>query len=254
MLNIGPTAWGTIDPLFEERLLALGDWLALNGESIYGTRPWPAAQNDSATPGIWYTSKSASSSSPSRAGRAHPLRERGAESDPSSVRRAASFGDESHVVYANVLLEKVTFDTTGAQWSVYLGSVNATRATRITWIGYTAGELVFTPDDRRGGIRVFIPLSALRSSLFTRRRVFEDSASSSFQNKPKANANELPANSQAESESAAPKGSETGPMTVAWVFKLENVVGNELQAYDTEQNLRLLHSRLFKSRPTAPFL
>ena len=39
LLNIGPAADGTIPPIMEERLLAIGDWLRVNGEAIYGTRP-----------------------------------------------------------------------------------------------------------------------------------------------------------------------------------------------------------------------
>lgn len=41
LLNIGPAADGTIPPIMEERLLAIGDWLRVNGEAIYGTRPAP---------------------------------------------------------------------------------------------------------------------------------------------------------------------------------------------------------------------
>lgn len=39
LLDIGPAADGTIPPLMEERLLEIGDWLRVNGEAIYGTRP-----------------------------------------------------------------------------------------------------------------------------------------------------------------------------------------------------------------------
>lgn len=39
-LNVGPAADGTIPLLQQERLLDLGNWLKINGEAIYGTRPY----------------------------------------------------------------------------------------------------------------------------------------------------------------------------------------------------------------------
>ncbi len=41
LLNIGPTPEGTIQPEFQERLLGIGQWLAVNGDSIYGTSIGP---------------------------------------------------------------------------------------------------------------------------------------------------------------------------------------------------------------------
>jgi alpha-L-fucosidase len=41
LLNVGPTPEGTIQPEFEERLLAMGAWLEKNGDSIYGTAYGP---------------------------------------------------------------------------------------------------------------------------------------------------------------------------------------------------------------------
>lgn len=41
LLNVGPTAEGVIPPPSAERLRAMGDWLRVNGESVYGTRPGP---------------------------------------------------------------------------------------------------------------------------------------------------------------------------------------------------------------------
>ncbi len=40
LLNIGPKADGTITNEQTNVLLAMGKWLAINGEGIYGTRPW----------------------------------------------------------------------------------------------------------------------------------------------------------------------------------------------------------------------
>ena len=41
MLNVGPRPDGTIQPEFQERLRAIGDWLSVNGDSIYGTTYGP---------------------------------------------------------------------------------------------------------------------------------------------------------------------------------------------------------------------
>ena len=43
LLDVGPEADGTVPTVQMKRLQALGAWLQLNGEAIYGTHPWKQA-------------------------------------------------------------------------------------------------------------------------------------------------------------------------------------------------------------------
>jgi alpha-L-fucosidase len=40
LLNIGPSSDGTIPEAVQKVLLEVGEWLKINGDAIYGTRPW----------------------------------------------------------------------------------------------------------------------------------------------------------------------------------------------------------------------
>ncbi|KAF2884221.1 hypothetical protein ILUMI_21956 [Ignelater luminosus] len=54
-MNADPTSDGRITPIYEERLLDIGEWLSINGDSIYGTKPW-THQNETNI-NVWYTAK-----------------------------------------------------------------------------------------------------------------------------------------------------------------------------------------------------
>lgn len=54
LLAVGPEADGTIPPILVDRLVGIGAWMKVNGEAIYGTRPFAVAQNETDT---YYTTK-----------------------------------------------------------------------------------------------------------------------------------------------------------------------------------------------------
>ena len=46
LLNVGPAADGTIPEMQRKPLLELGTWMRVNGDAIYGTRPWDRAEGE----------------------------------------------------------------------------------------------------------------------------------------------------------------------------------------------------------------
>jgi len=63
LINIGPTSYGQISPIYEERLRQMGAWLDVNGEAIYNSEIW-TYQNDTASQTVWYTSVQSNTTHP----------------------------------------------------------------------------------------------------------------------------------------------------------------------------------------------
>ena len=57
LLNVGPTADGIIPPIQQDRLLAIGRWLDVNGDAIYGTRAWEKRPKSMKKERVYFTAK-----------------------------------------------------------------------------------------------------------------------------------------------------------------------------------------------------
>jgi len=57
LLNVGPTADGRIPVIMQQRLVDIGEWLEVNGDAIFGTRPWDKAGANQNKEGCLYFTK-----------------------------------------------------------------------------------------------------------------------------------------------------------------------------------------------------
>ena len=59
LINVGPSRDGTIAPIFVDRLMGICDWLSVNGNTIYATKPWKLCQNENCSLFLYQNGKDA---------------------------------------------------------------------------------------------------------------------------------------------------------------------------------------------------
>ncbi|ETN65790.1 alpha-l-fucosidase [Anopheles darlingi] len=126
LINVGPTKAGTIDPIFAERLVAMGRWLKVNGEAIYKSQPW-TYQNDTLTGSTWYTM--------------------------GKPQRTRSSGRDAHFTTVYAIVLEYPYKTNSVQLGAFSNQV--TKIVQITMLGY-ATQLKWKPS--ADGIVVEFPV------------------------------------------------------------------------------------------------
>ena len=96
LVNLGPQADGTIPKPQVDRLRALGAWLAINGEAIYGSRSWKVCGQDDEQFALTTSGKTVYAIKCSRPTR--PLTIKATEGwDPDTVESVRLFGADAAV-------------------------------------------------------------------------------------------------------------------------------------------------------------
>jgi hypothetical protein len=140
-IGYGPDKHGDFHPLAVKALEQTGDWLAVNGEAIYATRPMPEHWNDTRSDFVRYT-------------RSKP-----------KISAGATVGDraDSGTIYAITLTDQ---SNPGLQPLITLGCVVPEPQSTIMLLGYNQSQVSWkqvTFPDGKHGVEISVPPQALTS-------------------------------------------------------------------------------------------
>lgn len=139
LLDIGPAVDGTIPAIMEDRLQQMGDWLRVNGEAIYGTRPWTTTRQ-------WGTGEQPKLETGNQFMTRYEVTELIDGARPGMARVEAFFTRKGDALYA------IVPGRPGKDF--LLRGVNAVPGAAVTLLGH-AGPLQWRAAD--GGVRVQFP-------------------------------------------------------------------------------------------------
>jgi len=152
LLDIGPTWDGRIPVIMEDRLIDIGEWLAINGEAIYGTRSWKR-------PAQWSEGKRRDTSATDNHG-FHIFKDT-IDPEPGHAFKEVMFTSKGETLYA-------IFHTWPADGVFRLRDIPVSDATTIRLLGHD-GELEFDQEDGNVAVSlpVFVPGTAPGKYLWT---------------------------------------------------------------------------------------
>jgi alpha-L-fucosidase len=133
LLNVGPNADGSIPERAEKMLNEIGDWLKVNGEAIYGTRPWLAFGEG-----------------PTRAGGGGGFSE---GKDPSFTARDIRFTTKGDALYA------ITLGWPEREFNITAIQVDSSPAARVELLGHGV-----VPHRRNAEKQIVVSLPALSAA------------------------------------------------------------------------------------------
>nr|XP_002132133.1 alpha-L-fucosidase-like [Ciona intestinalis] len=105
LMNVGPTKEGTISPIFGERLQDFGAWMSVNGEAVYGSKPWRMVQ-DTMDSNVRYTTQVSTGSLLRAQAHVRELKEKVRERKRKTEEKLRAEKKQLEKEFANVVLDE----------------------------------------------------------------------------------------------------------------------------------------------------